>query len=350
MKGAIIGFGLIATGHLEGFRQRGGLSVTSIVDVSPQRRRVAEENFGLTAYSTFEELVQSQKLDFIDVCTPPSTHAMYSAQALDGGYHTLCEKPVFLPDQSGYQDQISKIKSSNKLFYPCHVYKFSPMLKEVRKIVQDGKLGEIVRADFKTLRKGHALGVEGWDPDWRRKLSISKGGILRDHGPHSIYAAMHLTSSVPLSVSCVSGRFGDGFPDTEDTAFVRMKCTNDVEISFTLSWSASHRSTCYNISGTRGSILVEDDELTYASDGKITKKIIRSEFNDPSHKGWFRDMFIDFEDSIRNPARRAPLIIESLVTSAAIDAAYNSSSQSGKWIDIDTPKYLCRGFYIKYSK
>lgn len=339
MKGAIIGFGTIATGHLAGLRQCEGLSITSVVDISPQRRRIAEENFGLTAYSTFSELVQSQDLDFIDVCTPPSTHAFYSALALDAGYHTLCEKPVFLPDLSGYQDQIEKIKSSNKLFYPCHVYKFSPILTEVRKIIQDGKLGEIVRADFKTLRLGHALGVKEWDSDWRRKSSISRGGILRDHGPHSIYAAMHLTDSVPLSVSCISGRFGDGFPETEDTAFVRMRCTNNVEVSFTLSWAASHRNTCYSVSGARGSIMVEDDELTYASNGEITKKIINSEFNDPSHKNWFRDMFLDFQDLIRNPARRDPLIIESLVTSAAMDAAYNSSCQSGRWVDLDIPKY-----------
>ena len=116
MKGAIVGFGKIAIGHLAGYRQCGGLSVTSIFDVSAQRRRIAEESFGLTAYSTFEELVQSQDIDFIDVCTPPSTHAIYSAQALDGGFHTLCEKPVFLPDMSGYHDQISKIKFN--FFWP----------------------------------------------------------------------------------------------------------------------------------------------------------------------------------------------------------------------------------------
>ncbi|NRN27060.1 Gfo/Idh/MocA family protein [Photorhabdus heterorhabditis] len=339
MKGAIIGFGKIAIGHLEGYRRCDGLSVTSIVDVSPERRSIAEECFGLTAYSTFEQLVQSQDLDFIDVCTPPDTHAIYSAQALDGGFHTLCEKPVFLPDRSGYQDQISKINSSNKLFYPCHVYKYSPILTEVRKLVQDGKLGRILRADFKTFRLGHALGVEDWDPDWRRKPSISKGGILRDHGPHSIYAAMHLTNSIPLSVSCIAGRFGEGFPETEDTAFVHMRCTNDVEVSFTLSWSASHRSTCYSLSGTHGTLIVDDDKLAYASYGRITKKEINSEFNDPSHKSWFRDMFLDFEDLVRNPARRAPIIIESLMTSAAIDAAYNSSYQFGEWVDLDTPKY-----------
>jgi len=315
MKGAIIGFGKIATGHLAGYQQCNGLSVLSVVDVSPQRRRIAEECFGLTAYSTFEQLVQSQNLDFIDVCTPPNTHAIYSAQALDGGFHTLCEKPVFLLDTTGYQDQISKIESSDKLFYPCHVYKFSPMLTEVRKIIQDGKLGEIVRADFKTLRLGHALGVEEWEPNWRRELNISKGGILRDHGPHSIYAAMHLTNSIPLSVSCIAGRFGNKFPETEDTAFVRMQ------------------------SGTRGSILVDDDELTYISDGKIIKKIINSGFNDPSHKSWFRDMFVDFKDLVINPTRRAPLIAEALLTSAAIDAAYSSMAQSGKWVDLDTPKY-----------
>ncbi len=339
MKGAIIGFGKIAAGHLAGYRQCDGLLITSIVDVSPKRRRLAEERFGLAAYSTFKQLVASQDLDFIDVCTPPDTHAFYSAQALDGDFHTLCEKPVFLPDRSGYQDQIAQINSSNQLFYPCHVYKFSPILSEVKKIVQGGTLGKIVRADFKTFRAGHALGVEEWQPDWRRKMSIAKGGILRDHGPHSIYTAMHLTHSMPLSISCITGRFAKGFPQTEDTALVRMKCTNDVEVSFTLSWSASHRSTCYSLSGTHGSLMVDDDELSWSSKGKVNKKLINSEFNDPSHQNWFRDMFRDFEALVCHPERRVPLIIEALVTSAAIDAAYRSSCRAGAWIELDIPEY-----------
>lgn len=339
MKGAIVGFGKIAAGHLAGYRQCEGLSLESIVDVSPERRLIAEESFGLRAYSTFEELVNSEKLDFIDVCTPPSTHSHYSAKALDCGFHTLCEKPVFLADSSSYRDQLLKIKSSNKLFYPCHNYKFSPIIAEVRKIVESGMLGEIIRADFKTLRLGHALGADEWDPDWRRNLTISRGGILRDHGPHSIYTTMYLTNSVPLSVSCITGRLREGFPQTEDTALVRMRCTNDVEVSFTLSWCASHRSTCYNISGSRGSITVEDDKLTYACDGKISKRVISSEFNDPSHKNWFRDMLLDFQKLVKNPSLRDALINESLTTSAVIDAAYDSSIQSGSWVSLETLNY-----------
>ncbi|MEY7972263.1 Gfo/Idh/MocA family protein [Saccharomonospora xinjiangensis] len=338
MRGAIIGFGKIAMGHLVGYSRVDALSIGAVVDVSAGRRQAAQDQFGLAAYADLAELLANERIDFIDVCTPPSTHAELSRQGLNAGMHVLCEKPVFLPEEDGYESQLRLIDASDRVFYPCHVYKFAPVLASVRELIADEAFGKVLSADFRTLRHGHAVGVPEWQPDWRRTPAISRGGILRDHGPHSIYIAMHLTGSTPLEVSCVLGRLRDEYQGTEDTALVRMRCTGGVEVTFTLSWAAGHRSTGYTVTGASGAVIVDGDKLVHASGGEVVHRTIESGFDDPSHQEWFGRMLLDFADMVDHPSRQVALAREALITSLVIDGAYRSAEYDGRWVDVSLPE------------
>ncbi|WP_197322296.1 Gfo/Idh/MocA family protein [Saccharomonospora sp. NB11] len=337
MQGAIIGFGTIAQGHMVGYSRIPGLSISAVVDVSSERRRYAEDVFGVRVYRDFAELVANEDVDFIDICTPPSSHAEYSSLGLAHQLHVLCEKPVFLPGKDGYHSLLSEISSSNGVFYPCHVYKFAPVLETVKRIVVDPGFGRVLGAQFRTLRRGHARGVPEWRPHWRRENGISLGGILRDHGPHSIYLAMNLTGCTPRAVSCLTGQMRRDDFDDEDTALVRLRCNDDVEIAFTLSWASGHRSTGYSILGGSGCVIVDGDELTYQTGGDVVRRSIDSGFDDPSHKEWFHRMLLDFRDVVANPHRQWELVEEALLTSVLIDGAYESAQQGGAWIDVEVP-------------
>ncbi|MFE1936305.1 Gfo/Idh/MocA family protein [Streptomyces sp. NPDC059474] len=342
MRGAIIGFGTIAMGHMVGYSRIEDLSIAAVVDVSEERRSHARESLGLPAYSDFANLVANESLDFIDICTPPSSHAEYSALGIEHDLHVLCEKPVFLPGEDGYASQLRAIRASDRVFYPCHVYKYAPVLAAMKERIAAPGFGEVVGAHFRTLRAGHAKGVPEWQPHWRRETGTSRGGILRDHGPHSVYLAMNLTGLVPRSVSCLTGRLLDGgaYPDTEDTALVRLRCTGGVEIALHLSWGSGHRSTGYSIMGTSGSVVVDGDDLTYAADGHVVRTSIESGFDDPSHQEWFERMLRDFQSVVAQPHRQDDLIREALTTSFVIDGAYASAAADGEWVDCHIPDAL----------
>ncbi|HEX6969461.1 MAG TPA: Gfo/Idh/MocA family oxidoreductase [Micromonosporaceae bacterium] len=344
MRGAIIGFGAIAMGHMAGYRRLDELSVVAVVDPSPARRELARTSFGLATYADFSELITHEQLDFIDVCTPPSTHGQYSALGLAHGMHVLCEKPVFMPAEDGFEDLMRAVWSSDRVFYPCHVYKFAPILHVMREIIATEEFGPVLGANFRTLRRGHAVGVPEWRPDWRREPEISAGGILRDHGPHSIYLAMNLTGRTPMAVSCLLGNMRqDTYRDTEDTALIRMRCEDDTEVSFTLTWASGYRSTGYAIMGTSGSVIVDGDELTYTRNGKTVRQFIESGFDDPSHQEWFVHMLRDFVETVAEPQRRTELIREALVTAFVIEGAYRSAAEGGRWIEVDVPADLLPG-------
>lgn len=343
MRGAIVGFGAIAMGHMAGYAQIDDLSIVAAVDTSLARRRYAERSCGIPAYADFAGLVARERLDFLDICTPPASHADYTVLGLSQGLHVLCEKPVFMPAEAGYEDLMSDIWASDRVFYPCHVYKFAPILDSMKQIISKPGFGDVLSANFRTLRRGHAVGVPEWRPDWRREPDISGGGILRDHGSHSIYLAMNLVGRAPRSVSCLMGSLqSDRFDGSEDTAFVRLRCEDDTEIALTLSWASSYRSTTYSIAGASGSVVVDGDNLSYTAGGEVVRTVIESGFDDPSHKSWFAHMLLDFVETVSNPEHETELIREALMTAFVIEGAYESAAGGGCWVNVEVPATLLK--------
>lgn len=336
MQGALIGFGTIAMGHLAAYLKMDNLDIKAVVDPSHERLKQAINiDPKIRTYNSFEEMLAHESLEFIDICSPPHTHFDYIEKGLSNHYHVLCEKPLLLSTEH-YKRIISLAKSKNKIVYPCHNYKFAPILKYIKDIINSGELEKVISGHFRTLRAGHALGVPEWDPHWRRHSHISGGGILQDHGPHSIYIACEMCGEFPKAVSCITGNLKqDSYSDTEDTALLTLYFENDIKFIIDLSWAASFRNSYYGIIGSGGTIVVENDKLIQITkDRQIKRELITSEFNDPSHKNWFQEMFLDFMNVVINPFKQIELSQEAYITSLVIEKAYLSAKQGGVKLDL----------------
>lgn len=338
MKGALIGFGTIAGGHLQAYEKLDNLSIIAIVDSAKERFDKAKAvNGDLRFYQDIDELFANEKVDFIDVCTPPHTHLGYIKTGLNNNCHILCEKP-FLCSVKDYKGLLPLIKKSGKTLYACHNYKFAPILQKIYGQVQSKDFGKVVKGHFRTLRSGHAVGIPEWKPNWRREQKIANGGILRDHGTHSVYMATHITNNLPVAVSCLMGSLKkDQYTDNEDTALLTLYFPNDTQFLIDLSWAASFRNSYYSVTGTDQTIIVENDEITYTKDNKVLKENLPSDFNDPTHKTWFVDLLKDFLEFIHSPERQIPLLTEALMTTLVIEKAYGSAKLGGAKVDIPHP-------------
>lgn len=338
LKGAIIGFGSIAQGHLSGYEQVPELAVTATVDLCGPRRAVARTH-GLDAYACLDDLIAAAIPDFIDVCSPPDSHHHYIAAAVSRRIPVLCEKPVFVPCDRNYASIHDCVQAAGTVVYPCQNYKFAPVFRDLTSVIKSGAIGTVARVYISIVRAGHALGAAEWNPDWRRDPAISYGGILRDHGPHSVYLATSLAGLAPNSVSCLTGSMGSGGGcTTEDTALLRMRCAGGAEVEIDLTWSGSFRDSRYTFVGDTGYASVENDRLTVSRNGTAHHRHVRSDFNDPSHRSWFADMFREFHAAVTDPGphqnRVQALLEESMLTTAVIDAGYESAAKGGAWCDV----------------
>jgi predicted dehydrogenase/nucleoside-diphosphate-sugar epimerase len=90
----IIGAGQMARQHAKAIGRLSDATVTAVVDPDPtaleEMRKIHPAAVG---FASFEELLRSQSIDVVHICTPPQTHDLLTEQALDAGCNVYVEKP-----------------------------------------------------------------------------------------------------------------------------------------------------------------------------------------------------------------------------------------------------------------
>jgi predicted dehydrogenase len=99
-------------------------------------------------YKSIQEMAiqegkREDKLDFVAIVTPNYAHYEAAKAFLQQGINVVCEKPiVFTVEEAVELKQLAKDKGL--LFCSFYAYSGNPMVKQARKLVQDGKIGDII--------------------------------------------------------------------------------------------------------------------------------------------------------------------------------------------------------------
>jgi predicted dehydrogenase len=324
------------------------VEIVAVADICEARRQAARLQFpDAHIYPDFRSLLaaEADKLDFIDIATPPAHHAEIAHAAFDRGLHVLCEKPMATSAEEA-AGMLRHAQDARRVYFPCHNYKHAPVVKAVRGVLEEGLIGPVHLVTMQTFRNTHAKGVVEWRPDWRRERSYAGGGIAMDHGSHTFYLAFEWMRSYPRAITAHTSTM-PGF-DTEDT----MGCTLNFPtgtVSAHLSWTAGVRKVIYTLHGAQGAIRVEDENIEVAileagpgvvapgSPGKwrFEQRVAPSDWMDASHVGWFGSLFDEFRatmaknEFVGKDAREAFLCIQ------LIERAYRSSREGSRQLDLD---------------
>lgn len=339
-RGLLIGCGLIAEGHLDGYDRVDELMIATVIEPSTRRRDYARAVLpGAEVVASLDDVDLSAH-DFVDICSPPSTHLQYARRALSEGLPTLCEKPLVL-DLTELAALVDAEQRSGGLVYPCHNYAFAPSMQRLFELLTSFRDDDgVTRGHFRTLRIGHALGVADWYPDWRRDSEIGGGGILQDHGPHSIYIAMRAMGSRVVAVRCQTMTPTSGpFQSTEDLAKLDLHFECGGVVTVELDWGSASRQSSYFFDGPWGYLRLIDDRLVGQTGVLTIREEIESNFNDPRHGTWFEAVLRHFRASWDDPSLAGSLRSEASEVVCIIAAAYRSSATGGvlleraRWAD-----------------
>jgi len=337
MRGAIVGFGVIAsTGHAPAYLKMREHTIVAVADPVEARRRAAAQLIpGVRLFASHRELLDADLgLDFVDIATPPCDHLEIALAAAERGLHVLCEKPITVSLEQA-RTLLVAARDRGVTIFPCHNYKHAPVVKEMRSAITSGRIGEVRSATLTTFRTTNAKGTPDWITDWRRIRRYSGGGIVMDHGSHSCYLTfMFFGGAPPRSVAARTYQLDPGF-DTEDN----LCCALTFERGFAqmhLSWTAGVRKVIYALQGTKGAVVVDEDDAQLFSSGREERRSIVSKFDDASHTEWFTSMFEQFASDVRQGTHVTGELRESYWCIATIEAIYRSAAQRGRDVTIDT--------------
>jgi predicted dehydrogenase len=110
--------------------------------------------------------------------------------ALEAGKHVLCEKPLAVSSQEAAQ-MVELARIRNLRNCTCHNLRYYPMVQHMRRMCQDGDLGEIL-----VLQGTYSQDWLLYDTDWNWRIESKEGGpsrTLADIGSHWCDMAEHIT-------------------------------------------------------------------------------------------------------------------------------------------------------------
>jgi predicted dehydrogenase len=354
LRGAIIGYGFISSkGHMPAYIDRiknlNDIEIIAICDICPARKvDVPEKIRFFTDYQKLlnKDVLEELKLDFVDIATHAADHYKIAKMALKSGLHVLCEKPL-TTSIADAKDLVETAFAYKRVLFPCHNYKYAPVINAIRELVNSGKIGQVRSVTLNTFRNTHAVGTEEWKPDWRRFKEYSGGGVAMDHGSHGLYLVFEWLKSFPVSVTASAQNLAFPKYDTEDnfSAFYEFEKGH---ANIYLTWTAGVRKVIYTLQGEKGAITVDDDNIQLAimttnenklmshkAEWKVENYNIASNWMDSSHATWFNSMFNNFKTAIEKNDFLNREMMDAYFCIQAIMKAYESIDNKSLVIAID---------------
>ncbi|HEX9070609.1 MAG TPA: Gfo/Idh/MocA family oxidoreductase [Pseudolabrys sp.] len=328
LRGAFIGFGNVAAkGHLPGWQSRNDVGIVAATDAFAARREVflgacPEGRW----YESVDELLSGETLDFVDICTPPGSHATLIKRALDSGLHVLCEKPLVTRVEDA-QIVAAAAARAGRIVHTVHNWLKAPICLKISALIAEGAIGTVRSVRWRTLRTQPAV---AFTPDggknWRVDPAIAGGGILFDHGWHALYCILRW-AGVPRSIAAQleTRRFHE-WP-LEDTATLTLDLTSGSGHIY-LSWAANERSNHIEIEGEQGHINVVNDSVIVSSNSTERRWSCPPSLSEGSHHpDWFVGVVEDFRIAATGGGKAN--LDEAILCAQLIDLAQQTSAAGG---------------------
>src|SRR6476469_9919819 len=190
-KTAVFGTGFVGRVHLEGIRRLGNVDLYAIGEPQIEKANQLAAEFGVPKTDAdYRRILDDPAVDAVHICTPNALHFPMAKDALAAGKHVICEKPLATSVDQAKQlvSLAAEAKRRNATF---HNLRFYPMVQHMRRVREDGDLGEILVVQG-TYSQDWLL----YDTDWNWRIDSTEGGpsrALADIGSHWCDMAEHVT-------------------------------------------------------------------------------------------------------------------------------------------------------------
>ncbi len=177
---AVVGLGFMGVTHLRAYQQLASAQIVAVCDairlpvngvlqgVAGNIKKSDDIDLGreVKVFRKLEEVLALPEVALVDLCTPTPLHPEQALAALKAGKHVLCEKP--LARTSAAARQIVRAEASSTGFLmPAMCMRFWPGWSWLKDVVQDGRYGKVLSAQFRRISEM---------PGWSKQGTYSAAG------------------------------------------------------------------------------------------------------------------------------------------------------------------------------
>ena len=263
----IIGLGNQGTHYMAGLFLPGKIPngvITALCDNNPAKIEAMKgrtQGMDIAYFDNYIDMLDSGLCDMVMVVVPHYFHPEMVMECLKRDIHVICDKPAGV-----YTKQVKEMnecaKNSNALFAMMFNQRTNCVYRKMREIVRDGGIGELQRVtwiitDWYRTQQYYDSG------SWRATWSGEGGGVLINQCPHQIDLVQWVVGEMPVEINgfCQYGKWHNIEVEDEVTAFFKYK--NGATGMFITTTGEAPGTNRFEISGTKGKLLVENNKLFY---------------------------------------------------------------------------------------
>lgn len=339
-----------------------------------QRSRDSGRDLFLPAdriYGTYREMfrkeprrAENDRMDFVAVVTPNNMHYPVAMAALDAGFHVICDRPMTMTLDEA-KNLARKVKMAKRMFCVTHNYTGYPMIREARRLVTKGRLGNVRRVVAEYPQGWLAARLEtmgdkqaAWRTDPKRAGSTC---CMGDIGSQAACVAEYITGSQISEVCANLTTWIKGRPlDDDASVLIRFRDGAQGVIWASQIAIGEESGLTIRIYGEDGSLVWQEDqpntlvvhwnakasEIRRARTGAATRDTVPAAGTAEYPKGYLESLANIYSAFIDTVAREIdgkkgkkdgcdfPTVEDGIHNMAFLKAVVRSSRSKEKWIKV----------------
>ncbi len=178
LRGGVFGCGMISEFHLRGWQRLPEVNIVAIGNRTAARAEARRSEFfpAAAVYTDLAAMLETARLDFIDILTVPWLHREHCLLAREAGVHIICQKPL-CDSLDDARALVAAMATYPKLFAVHENHPFRPWFQRVQALLRDGALG--------TPRYLEIEQYDSKEPPERYKRE-TRWGVLLEYGTHLV--------------------------------------------------------------------------------------------------------------------------------------------------------------------
>jgi predicted dehydrogenase len=241
----IVGAGYWGPNLIRNFTTCPHTEVAAVCDANPTRlEAIGRTNPHLKLVPSLDQLLELPGLKAVAIATPVSSHYPIAKRCLEAGLDVMVEKPLAATVQEA-QALVDLAAKLGRVLMVDHTYLFSNPVKLIKKLIDDGELGDLYYIDSTRINLG---------------LFQHDVNVIWDLAPHDLSIVDHMIGSPARSISAWGCAHANA--DIEDIAYVNVDYGERMMATFHVNWLSPVKIRQIIFAGSRKSIIFNELNTT----------------------------------------------------------------------------------------
>lgn len=257
----VVGAGYFAQFHCAAWQRLPEAALVALADPDTAKADAMAGQFGNPpVFPSLAAMLDKQRIDLLDIVTPPETHLDLMHCAADYGVPVVLQKPV-APTRDEARVIVDTAEQAGMPLIVHENFRFQPWYREIRRLLDDGVLGSLRTLTFR-LRPGDGAGPDAYldrQPYFRQMTRF----LIQETGVHFVDVFRYLlgepralTASLRRSNPAIAG---------EDAGYVVFEFHGGLTALFDGNRLSDHAARDCRL--TMGEMIIEGSDRVMRLDG-----------------------------------------------------------------------------------